>query len=184
MVISDIDKECLLTLIRKNASKSIVDNWEDVVHLAQEQAVMGVTLQGIQKLPKEQWPPRKLLLQWISCVESIKWQNEKVNAALKILVTELEVQGIVPFVVKGQIVAQEYEEPLTRQSGDIDVFIRKEDWTKVEQWMQKKGIVYSSYAAEKHIEIDYHGITVELHHHLNAFSNKRVMEYWQHEIEV
>jgi len=144
---------------------------------------MGVALQGIQKLPKEQWPPRKLLLQWISCVESIKWQNEKVNTALKDLVTELEAQGVKPFVVKGQIVAQEYEEPLTRQSGDIDVFICKEDWENAERWMRKNNIAYSSYAAEKHIEFEYQGITVELHHHLNAFSNKRVMEYWQQEFE-
>jgi len=174
----------LLNLIRLSTSPTISDcDWSALLKLAQEQAVMGVTLQGIQKLPKEQWPPRKLLLQWISCVESIKWQNEKVDAALKDLIAELGAQGVKPFVVKGQIVAQEYEEPLARQSGDIDVFIRKEDWTKVEQWMQKKGIVYSSYAAEKHIEIDYQGISVELHHHLNAFSNKSVMQYWQKKLE-
>jgi len=176
----------LLNLIRlspTSASTISEKDWPALLKLSQEQAVMGVALQGIQKLPREQWPTRKLLLQWISCVESIKWQNEKVNTALRDLVAELETQGVKPFVVKGQIVAQEYEEPLTRQSGDIDVFVCKEDWERVERWLQKNNIACSSYAAEKHVEFDYQGITVELHHHLNAFPNKRVMEYWQQEFE-
>jgi len=84
----------LIRLLPTSISAISENDWPALLKLSQEQAVMGVALQGIQKLPKEQWPPRKLLLQWISCVESIKWQNEKVNTALKSLVTELEAQGV------------------------------------------------------------------------------------------
>lgn len=174
----------LLNLIRLNPTTTDGDyDWSAILKLAEEQSVLGVALKGAQKLPPELWPPRQVLLQWIGRCNAIERQNEKVNAVLLKLIVELEERGIKPIVVKGQVIAQEYEEPLTRQSGDIDVLIVNEDWPKVRQWLKDSGFKFSATAAEKHIEIEYHGITVELHHHLNAFSSQSSMLYWQKELE-
>lgn len=158
-------------------------DWETLMKLAQEQSVIGVALQGMQTLSPDMRPPRNILLKWITLSETIKRQNEKVNHVLQTLVSELEGIGVKPFIVKGQVIAQEYKEPLLRQSGDIDVLIAKDDWNAVRKWLEAKEIGHTSLAPDKHIEIDFHGVTVELHHHLNAFSSKRAMTYWANEIE-
>lgn len=177
-------KDHLLSLLCLNAINMDKDyDWSSILKLAEEQSLLGVALKSVQKLPPEMWPPRKVLLQWVGCYNVIEQQNEKVNAVLSKLVEELEIRGVKPIVVKGQIVAQEYEEPLARQSGDIDVFIAKDDWLAVEQWMREKSFENSSHSAEKHIEIEYHGVTVELHHHLNVFASEKANRYWQGMIE-
>lgn len=166
--------------IRTNEGKY---DWPVLFELAKEQSVLGITFQGIQQLPSELRPPRNLLFQWIGYAEAIKKNNEKINECLVKLIQELEECGIEPLVVKGQINASEYAEPLSRQSGDIDVFIMKQQWNKVEQWIKDNKYMYSSTSAEKHIEINYHKITIEFHFHLNMFSSKSAMSYWQREIE-
>lgn len=177
-------RDKLLNLIRLNPLMAVGDyKWNAIVELAEEQSIMGVALRGVQKLLSDKCPQRDLLLQWIGCYNAIEQQNEKVNAVLSKLVENLEECGIKPIVVKGQVVAQEYDEPLARQSGDIDVFIGKEDWNKVKRWIKDNRLDYSSHSAEKHIEIEYGGVTVELHHHLNVFSSEEANRYWQNEIE-
>lgn len=169
----------LLSLIRIDKAYIAGDyNWTEVLRLAKEQSVIGVALAGTQRLPSDKWPPKVILFKWFSLTESIKKRNIRVNNVLISLISELQNLGIHPIVIKGQIVAQEYEQPLLRQSGDIDVFFDKADWSKVEQWLRDENINYSRSAAEKHIEIDYHGVSIELHYHLNAFSSSRVMAYW------
>lgn len=177
-------KDHLLSLLCFNAIKMDKDyDWPSILKLAEEQSVLGVALKSVQKLSSDIWPPRQLLLQWVGCYNVIERQNEKVNAVLSKLVTDLEKSGIKPIIVKGQVVAQEYEDPLVRQSGDIDVLIGKNDWSSLEKWLKEHNIVYSSHSAEKHIEIEYDGITVELHHHLNVFSSGAANLYWQQEVE-
>lgn len=167
----------LLYLISLNPRLRNYKDWNCIFRLVEEQSVIGVALKGVQKLPADKWPPRNVLLQWIGCCNAIEQQNEKVNVVLSKLIAELEGRGINPIIVKGQVAAQEYEEPLARQSGDIDVLIRKSDWIKTELWLKEKNFVVTTTAAERHVEINYDGVTVELHHQLNAFSDKNAMLY-------
>lgn len=174
----------ILSILRGDIPEQLAPkDWTDIVHTAREQSVLGVTFEQIKKLPAEQRPPKPLLLNLIACSEKIRERNIIVDETLCRFTDEMESFGCKPIVVKGQVVALEYDNPLARQSGDIDVFFCNDDWTKVNQWLHDRNIAFSSSASEKHIEISFQGVTVELHHHLNAFSSNAVMRYWQTQYE-
>lgn len=174
----------LLNLLSLSPDRSAREfDWKTLLELAEDQCVTGLALQGAQALPATDWPPRRILLPWIGCAEAIKRQNRRVNAAMLHFVAEMKGRGLHPLIVKGQVIAQEYTDPLLRQPGDIDVFFERSDWKGVERWLIEKKMPHSCGAAERHIEIVYEGIPVELHYHLNHFSSSRSMSYWQREVE-
>ena len=49
-----------------------VDEWYIIYKEASNQAILGVLFQGVQKLPKGQWPPQELLFEWIGMAEYIR----------------------------------------------------------------------------------------------------------------
>lgn len=50
-------------------------DWKDLFDEATRQAVAGVCIAGVDKLPKEQMPPQMLLLKWIGLSEQIRQKN-------------------------------------------------------------------------------------------------------------
>jgi len=91
---------------RKQLSRQLsLEEWRKVYKQASKQTVIGIVFQGIQKLPKEQWPPQSILYEWIGQTEQIRQQNRKVNAVLKELATLFNANNIRYAVVKGQIEA-------------------------------------------------------------------------------
>ena len=48
------------------------DEWKTIYELAKKQTLTGILLEGIKKLPKEQCPPKQVLLQWFTNVENIR----------------------------------------------------------------------------------------------------------------
>lgn len=97
--------------------------WSNVIKQLQEQALMGIGFAGLQRLPKEDLPPRPLLLQWIAITEQIKQRNDVLDKAVVNISNKLHNDGWRFCILKGQTVAQYYPTPSLRQSGDIDVWI-------------------------------------------------------------
>ena len=90
-------------------------DWEKVYQLAQEQAVQGIALRGIEELRAknlELGVPRVLLLQWIGEVQMIEQQNKDMNAFIAELIERLRKNDVYAILVKGQGIAQCYEKPL------------------------------------------------------------------------
>ena len=56
------------------------EEWHKLYSLGVKQALVGVCFYGIQRLPKEQQPPKALLLRWFTISEQIKQRNRLVNA--------------------------------------------------------------------------------------------------------
>ena len=54
--------------------------WNALYGMAVKQAVAGVCFYGIQRLPKEQLPPKGLLLQWFALAEQITRSREHLTA--------------------------------------------------------------------------------------------------------
>jgi hypothetical protein len=59
----------------KLSSVLSAEEWINLFLEAQRQSVVGVTFEGLQILPQEQWPPQLLLLQWIGYGQQIKQRN-------------------------------------------------------------------------------------------------------------
>lgn len=100
--------------------------WRGLYGLLKKHALLGVGYVAIQKLPKEQWPPNAMIMQWVGVAQKIRLLNLELNEECRKVVTQLEHDGIGVVVIKGQSNLENYPEELReyRNPGDIDV------WTK------------------------------------------------------
>lgn len=153
-------------------------DWEKVYQLSQEQAVQGLVLQGVERLKRQNDRlniPQVLLLQWIGEVQLIEQQNREMNAFVAELFEKLRNQGINALLVKGQGVAQCYEKPLWRTSGDVDILLSNDDYLKAKESLMPLGVLSGPEGtAKKHLAIDIEGWTIELHGTLHCGLSRSV----------
>lgn len=103
-----------------------MEEWKGLYGLLKKHALLGVGYVAIQKLPKEQWPPNAMIMQWAGVAQKIRLLNLELNEECRKVVTQLEHDGIGAVVIKGQSNLENYPEELReyRNPGDIDL------WTK------------------------------------------------------
>lgn len=159
------------------------EEWTEIYAESERQAVTGILLHGIEKLPAEQRPAKVFLLQWIGVGEIIKQQNSLLNGRCKELTSNLSAAGLHPTILKGQGIAQCYPETLQklRQPGDIDVYVSDG---------RKKAIEYAEFLGQKNVEWDYKHLhlkvwddtEVEMHYHvevlLNLWKNRKLQKWF------
>lgn len=154
--------------------------WEQIYNLSQEQAIFGVMLGGIQRLPQDQRPPKLLLLQWIGETNIIQQQNEMMDRAVVELCRMMKDEGIRIFVFKGQAVGAFYDDPGLRQSGDIDFYCYSEDWEKaVHFFKHKKGLQINDLHSQKDVNFTFGDVIYEMHNQITLFNYPIHSRYWK-----
>lgn len=103
-------------------------DWNEVYRFATEQSVQGLVLAGLE--PSDIKPPEELLLQWIGEVQMIEQRNKSMNLFIAGLIAKLQEANIYTLLVKGQGIAQCYERPQWRTSGDVDLLFSIENFEK------------------------------------------------------
>ena len=157
------------------------EEWQTLYAFAEKQTLVGVCFAGIQKLPKEQYPPKALLLRWFAIAEQIKQRNRLVNARACELQKLLENDGLRACVLKGQGVAGLYgfndngndddndngnlnvndKLGTYRQSGDIDVWV---DGERDDTIRYMRGHYKCGRAVIHHIDVEvFDDVSVEVH---------------------
>lgn len=111
-------------------------DWQEVYRLATEHFVLGLVLDGLEHSDVK--PPQVLLLQWIGEVQMIEQRNKAMNAFVAETIGALREQDIYALLVKGQGIAQCYEKPLWRPSGDIDFFLSMDNYGKAVDFFKNK----------------------------------------------
>lgn len=106
-------------------------DWREVYRLATEQSVLGLVLGGLEHSDVK--PPQVLLLQWIGEVQMIEQRNKAMNQFVAELVVRMRAADIYAILVKGQGVAQCYEKPLWRPSGDVDLLLSEVNYKKAKE---------------------------------------------------
>jgi hypothetical protein len=165
------------SLIEKNS----VD-WEKVYQLAQEQSVQGIVLQGIEAVHGSWFMihgsplvPKVLLLQWIGEVQLIEQRNKEMNAFVADLIEKLRKYDIYAILVKGQGIAQCYERPLWRASGDVDLLLSADNYNKAKKMLLPLAQnVESEFGTQKHLGMTINGMLIELHGTLHSRLSKKV----------
>lgn len=153
-------------------------DWEKVYQLAQEQSVQGLLLQGIEEQKAKGIDlsvPKVLLLQWIGEVQAIEQKNRAMNAFINQLIGDLRKVNIYTLIVKGQGVAQCYERPLWRSSGDIDFYMNEDDFQKAKIFFRPlvdKFDPDNDYT--RHINMHYGKWVVEIHANQNCSLSPRI----------
>lgn len=100
-----------------------MEEWRGLFADSQKQSVVGIAFAGVERLPKEQWPPQALLFEWIGAAERIKQKNALLDRQCVKLQKRFAEAGIKTSILKGQGVARYYDVSSLRQPGDIDIFV-------------------------------------------------------------
>lgn len=136
--------------------------WEKLFELAQQHTLVGVMLDGIERLPREQMPDLDMKLDWIGETMFIEEENKVKNRRTEKIVKLLKKDGFKCVVLKGQGLAQLYPNPLRRMSGDIDVWITSHSRDEVVKYMRGNGfdgrVVYHNMPVHwfKNTEVEVH----------------------------
>lgn len=108
------------------------DEWDELFAMARKQSLVGIAFVGLQKLGANMDDgyarigiSEVLFLSWFGVAAKIQLQNDVVNQQCAEVQRRLSADGFRCCILKGQGVAQQYNEPLRsfRQSGDIDVWM-------------------------------------------------------------
>ena len=124
--------------LNHNANDNLLEGveWEKIYKLAQEQSVQGLVLAGLEYSDLK--PPKELLLQWIGEVQIIEQRNKTMNQFIAYLVTKMRETDIYTLLVKGQGIAECYERPQWRVSGDIDFFLSDSNYEKAKSFLSSR----------------------------------------------
>lgn len=153
-----------------------VGEWNQIDTEAQRQAVSGIIVDGLDKLPKEQLPIQLQLLELIGVAEMLRQRNQVFN------IRSIEIQqlfagaGFRSCVLKGQGNAQMYPNPTSRMPGDIDIWVdgeREAINTFVDQ------IVKDAHKGYKDVAFHYKDVEVEAHYfptYLNSYSKNKLLQ--------
>ncbi len=101
--------------------------WNKLFIMSQRQTVAGVAFEALDKLDRQkQKCPLPIFYEWLSCSEQIKWQNQIVNQRCVQISEILTSANFDSCILKGQGNALMYPNPMSRQPGDIDIWVDAE----------------------------------------------------------
>lgn len=138
-------------------------DWDAVLRLAREQSVVGLVAAGLEHVTDVP-VPHGWAFQMVRKTLGLEQKNRNKNVFINELMNELEGAGIRAVMVKGQGLAQCYEKPLWRASGDIDLYLDEGDFQKAKKFFRPlvdKFDPDDDFA--KHINMTYKGWVVEIH---------------------
>lgn len=117
-------------------------DWTEVYQLAKEQSVVGLVAEGIE-IARTEWSkthdrplvPKKQALQFASATLQLKQRNLDMNKFVAKLFGRLQKRDIYALLLKGQGVAQCYNNPLLRACGDVDLLLSEENSQKAKEYL-------------------------------------------------
>ncbi len=103
--------------------------WAAIYDEAERQAVAGVMVTGLERLPDNQRPPKVVLLQWIGVCQQIEVHNALTTKTCHNVSKRIEQDGYLACVLKGQSNYRYYPQEMKnhRSCGDIDVWVVPDD---------------------------------------------------------
>ena len=163
--------------------------WQSLYTMAHCQTLLGVAYNAIVRLPKESQPPRLLMLLWARDAEAIRGKNRlfyQESARYTQLFAE---RGFRSAILKGQANARLYQDPLSRQPGDIDLWVEGGRDSVIALVKEMGYKVTDKDASVHHLQIHDagNGITLEVHFQpvvgtCNPIAKARVLRYLNAEI--
>lgn len=99
--------------------------WESILDEARRQAVDGIMVSGLERLPDNQRPPQMILLQWIGICQRIEVQNAITTKTCIKICQRLYNDGYNVCILKGQSNYRYYPAEMKnrRSCGDVDVWV-------------------------------------------------------------
>lgn len=184
--------------VRERLSRNPSDEeWSELFDLAQKHAIEALIFETLERLNKQgQRPPMELLMEWLALSEETAGLNRMVNRTVVKLIDSVNTDGFRYSILKGQGNALMYPNPLSRQPGDIDVWMMCHTETPentdnisptdIIRYVKTK----NSQAHAMYHHIDYglvDGVEVEVHYRpsfmFNPWHNRRLQRWFTEHAE-
>lgn len=110
-------------------------DYDDILRLAQEQAVVGLVAAGFEHVIDVK-VPQQWALPFAGQTIQLEQRNKAMNQFIADLVSEMRNADIYTLLVKGQGIAECYERPQWRTSGDIDFFLSDSNYEKAKSFLK------------------------------------------------
>lgn len=156
-------------------SPSDIIDYEEIQRIAEEQSVVGLVAAGLEQLVDVK-APKDDVLQFVGQALQLEQSNKAMNEYLARLIERLRKEDVYSTLVKGQGIAQCYEKPLWRASGDIDLLLSEINYEKAKQVLLPFAVsVEDEYKTFKHLGMTMQGgFVVELHGTLHSRLSMRI----------
>ena len=101
-------------------------DFSSIMRMAEEQSVLGLVTAGLEHV-SDVTVSKDAILQFVGGTVQIEQRNKSMNEFVAQLIEKLRKVDVYALLVKGQGIAQCYARPLWRASGDVDLFLSKEN---------------------------------------------------------
>lgn len=165
--------------LQEDPSPDKVD-WQNIQALALQQGLSALALDGVGRLPESQRPPKRELIQWIG--ETLQYESKYAiqKKSAKEMALLFHNNAIRTYVLKGDVVAECYPNPIHRLRADLDCFLLPlnrdfDAWKLGNDLIRGKGFNVET-IFYKNSTIILPGLMVENHRFFTPFrGNKRLM---------
>ena len=187
MLLSD-NKEIFFSLIRLGVGHHVgllpkqID-WGVIEALSNEQGLSAVLVDGVDKLPLEQRPPKPMLLQWIGeTLQGYECRYELYRRTIAELAAFYNKHGFKMMVLKGYACSLDWPNPEHRPCGDIDIWqfgqqkeadtiLAKEKGLEIDRSHHHHTVFYwRDFMVENHYDF------IEIHHHQTSPALEKILK--------
>nr|WP_288281579.1 nucleotidyltransferase family protein [uncultured Prevotella sp.] len=149
-------------------------DYDEVFRIADEQSVIGLVTAGIEHV-QDVKIPQDVVLQFIGTSLQLEQQNKDMNVFIGKLIERMRNVGIYSLLLKGQGIAQCYERPLWRASGDVDLFLSEDNYKKAVDYLVPLATdIEKEYKYNMHQAMTIDSWTVELHGSLRGGLSSKI----------
>lgn len=143
-------------------------DFDDLYELADEQSVVGLLAAGLEHV-EDMKVTKSQALPFLKKVFALECRNSDMNHFIESLVRKMREASVYTLLVKGQGVAQCYERPQWRSSGDIDFLLDETNYKEAKYFLTPlASFVDKEYEDRLHLGLTIDSWTVELHGSLRS----------------
>ena len=142
--------------------------------MAKDQSVVGLLAAGLEHV-EDRKVTKQEAVPFLKKVVALENRNASMNTFIESLFIKLRGAGISSMLVKGQGIAQCYERPQWRYSGDVDLLLDADNYVKARELFAKEiAVAEPEGKSIKHQGMKLGAWTVELHGTLRSELSPRV----------
>lgn len=167
--VMEINHEILLSLVRCSlwGTEPVYEHkpdWDRILSLADQQTLTGLVAEAVPRLPKEYQPEASQRLKLQSRVMKIYQSHALLNRKVAQTKQLMDAHGIHSVLFKGQGMALNYPNPLSRQCGDIDLYVGDRHFLDAMNILEPDETHDpSKYTHLKHFNTNSEGVEIEIH---------------------
>lgn len=139
-------------------------DWPAIQNLANQQGLSAIVIDGIEKLPDNQRPPKELLLQWIGEVmQNYEYRYDLYCRTIAEMAAFYNEHHFKMMILKGYACSLDWPKPEHRPCGDIDIwqFGRQKEADEV---LAREKVIKIDNSHHHHTVFNWRDFTVENHY--------------------